>query len=272
MNKSVGTSYIKNKFATLLSKMVTDAKLSYNEITNRLIESEFLDCFENNNISIIYDKSYEAIIYDLFRKECAFSEEIDPVVYWCGEQYISIFLNKRVPLKQLFLMCPLATIEKYYELYHQQNESKFIDLFMNKIYGESILKKLRKKRGYSARELAVLSSVSINTIKYYENNENLYKASFENINRILSVLEYSHSFVKEKTDYVPSFVSLINISEIKENFYTYIYSFYNSDVEIEYNAGDFWIKGTHKKKINKKIIDAAIVYAIEKYDNRKLLF
>ena len=42
MNKSVGTSYIKSKIATLLSKMVTDAKLTYNEITDKLIDDDFL--------------------------------------------------------------------------------------------------------------------------------------------------------------------------------------------------------------------------------------
>lgn len=272
MNKTAGTSYIKNKFATLLSKMVTDAKLGYNEITDKLIENDFLDCFEKNDISIIYDKSYESIIYDLFKKECAFSEGTDPVIYWCGEQYISIFLNKRIPLKQLFVICSLKEMESYFDIYHQQNESKFIDFFMNKVKNESILYKLRKKRGYSARELATLSSISINTIKYYEKNENLFNASFENISKILSVLDYSYSIVKEKTNYIPSFISLINIKEIKINFEKYIHEFYNSYNTIEYNLGQFWLIGNQKKKIDKKVIDAALVYAIENYSEEKLLF
>lgn len=272
MSKTTGTSYIKNKFATLLSKMVTDAKLGYNEITDTLIDNDFLDCFEKNDISIIYDKSYEAIIYNLFRKECSYSESIDPVVYWCGEQYISLFFNKRIPLKQLFLICPLKQMETYYDIYHEQNESKFIEMFIEKNYKESILKKLRKKRAYSARELSILSSISINTIKYYENNSNLYKASFENINKILSVLNYSDSLVKEKTNYVPSFISLINIKEIKTNFDKYISYFNNSNIETEYINGDFWIKGKQRKLIERKVVDAAIVYAIENYKGDKLLF
>ena len=272
MNTRTGTRYIKNKFATLLSKMVTDAKLGYNEITDKLIENEFLECFEKNDISIIYDKSYEAIIYDLFKKECSYSENIDPVIYWCGEQYISLFLNKRIPLKQLLLICPLQQMESYYDIYHEQNEIKIIEMFIKKIYKESILKKLRKKRGYSARELAILSSVSINTIKYYENNSNLYKASFENITKILSVLNYSDSLIKKKTCYVPSFVSLINIEEIKINFEKYIRNFYNSEDEIEYSTGYFWIKKQHKKKVDNKVVNAAIIYAIENYKEKKLLF
>ena len=272
MNKSAGTSYIKSKIATLLSKMVTDAKLTYNEITDKLIDDDFLDCFEKNDISIIYNKSCEAIIHDLFRKEGSYSEEIDPVVYWCGEQYISLFLNKRIPLKQLFLLCPLKQMESYYNVYHEQNESKFIQMFIKKDYKESILKKIRKKRGYSARELSILSSVSINTIKYYENNNNLYRASFENINKILSVLNYSDSLVKEKTNFVPSYISLINIKEIKKNFDNYISLFVNSNVETEYINGDFWIKGQHKKKIDRKVVEAATVYAIENYNENKLLF
>ena len=272
MSKAEGTQYIKNKFATLLSKMVTDAKLGYNEITDKLIENNFLDCFEKNDISIIYDKSYEAIIYVLFKKECSYSEGIDPVVYWCGEQYISLFLNKRIPLKQLLLICPLRQMESYYDIYHEQNEIKFIEMFINRIYQESILKKLRKKRGYSARELAILTSVSINTIKYYENNSNLYKASFENITKILSVLDYSDSLIKEKTCYVPSFDSLINIKEIRASFEKYICNFYNSNNEIEYSNGCFWIKSQRKKKVDSKVVNSAIIYAIENYEDNKLLF
>lgn len=272
MKINTETTYIKNKFSTLLSKMVTDAKLGYNEITNKFIENDFLDCFEKNDLSEFYDKSYEAIIFDLFKKECSFSEGIDPVVYWCGTQYINIFLNKRIPLKQLFLICSLKQMESYYEIYHQQNESKFIDMFIEKIYSESILKILRKKRNYSARQLAVLSSISINTIKYYENNKNLYNASFENINKLTMVLNYSYSLIKEKTDYIPSYNPLINIKEIRTNFEKYISYFYNSDANIEYYADEFWLLETHKKKIEKKVIDSAIVYAIENYSGDKLLF
>ena len=78
--------------------------------------------------------------------------------------------------------------------------------------------------------------------------------------------------MKEKTSYVPSFISLINIKEIKINFDKYICNFYNTDNEIEYSNGYFWIKRQRKKKIDKKVIDSAIVYAIENYEGDKLLF
>ena len=272
MNNSIGTSYIKNKFATLLSKMVTDAKLGYNEISDKLIENDFLDSFENNDISDIYEKSYEAIIYDLFKKECSYSQGLDPVIYWCGEQYINLFLNKRIPLKQLFLICPLKQMEGFYEIYHQQSELKFIEMFMKSIYTTSILKKLRKKRGYSARELAILTSISINTIKYYENNDNLFKASFENIKKIISVLDYSDSIVKQKTSYVPAFISLLNIEEIKTNFDKYICYFYNTQTSIEYIDGYFWLSNSKKIKVDSIVIDEAFIYAVENYKDNKLLF
>ena len=58
MNKTAGTSYIKNKFATLLSKMVTDAKLGYNEITDKLIENSFLSA----KLKDYYQKFYKTRI------------------------------------------------------------------------------------------------------------------------------------------------------------------------------------------------------------------
>lgn len=273
MKKTEGTLYIKNKFATLLSKMVTDGGLSYNEITNKLIEDNFLDCFETNDIKEFYDKSYESIIYSLFKKECVYHEGIDPVVYWCGLQYMNLFLNKRIPLKQLLILCPLSKMESYYKTYHELNDSKFIDVFMKKEYSNSILKQLRNNRNYSIRELSLLSSISPNTLKYYEDNHNLYKASFSNIIKLLNILDYSDSVVKEKTCYIPpSFSSLLKIKEIKKFFNEYIHMFFNTNDDIEYNLGVFWLKSNRNKKIDKEIVDSAIVFAIEKYEGNKLLF
>ena len=276
MNKSVGTSYIKNKFSTLLSKFVVEAKLSLDEITNRLIENDFLDCFETNDLTPFYDKSYEAITYDLFKKELIYSEDTDPVIYWCGLQYMNIFLNRRIPLKQLLLLCPLSEMVKYFEIYHEQSEIKFIDVFFKEKYNNSILKTLRNKRNYSLRELSILTGVNVNTLKYYEINDNLYKASFVNINRILYILKYSESLVKEKTSYIPSFVSLLNDKELRKLIEEYIYSFYNTKDKIEYELNDFWLIGKRNKLISQDILDSAIIYSIEEYNNKhknsKLIF
>lgn len=78
--------------------------------------------------------------------------------------------------------------------------------------------------------------------------------------------------MKEKTSYVPSFISLINIKEIKASFDKYICNFYNSDNEIEYSDGCFWIKSQQKKKDDNKVINSAIIFTIENYKDNKLLF
>lgn len=272
MRKNVGASYIKDKFSNLLSKLVGDAKLSCNEITDRLIESDFLDMFEKNDISPFYDKSYEALIYDLFQKEVVFSNELETDIYWCGIQYMNLFFNKRIPLKQLFVLCPLQEMRKYYNVYHEQNESKLIDVFMKKEYSNSILKVLRVKRGYSFRQLSLLTDISENTLKYYEINDNLYKASFANVSRILFILNYSDSITKRKSDYVPSFVSLLENNDIKPNFEAFIHEYYNTKDKVEYKLDGFWLMGKKKRLINKKTVDLAILYAIDQYKGNKLLF
>lgn len=272
MSISVGTTYIKDKFSTLLSKLVVEAKLSYNEITDRFIEDDFLDAFEKNDLSIFYDKSYEAIIFDLFKKEVVYSEDIDPVIFWCGRQYMNLFLNRFIPLKQLFILCPLRQMEKYYEIYHEQSDSKFIDVFMDKEYKNSILKELRNKRNYSIRELSILTGISANTLKYYEENDNLYKASYYNVNRILEVLEYSDSLVKKKTAFIPSFISLLEDKQLKQSFDKHIQNFYNTKDSIVFEYNGFWFNGKRKKLISSKVIDSAIIYSIEQYSGDRLLF
>lgn len=272
MSRNIETTYIKDKFSILLSKLVVEAKLSYNEITDRLIEDDFLDSFERNDLSIFCDKSYEAITFDLFKKEVVYSQDIDPVIFWCGRQYMNLFLNRLIPLKQLFILCPLKQMEKYYEIYHEQSESKFIDVFMNKEYKNSILKKLRNKRNLSIRELSILTGISVNTLKYYENNINLYKASFDNINRILEVLEYSDSLVKKKTAFIPSFISLLEDKQLKQSFDKYIQTFYNTTDKIIFEYNSYWLDSKRKKLISSKVIDCAIIYSIEQYTGDRLLF
>ena len=228
--------------------------------------------FEDNELSYFYDKSYESIIYSLFKKECSYSEGLDPVVYWCGQQYMNIFLNLRIPLKQIFVVCPISKIESYYDIYHEQNGSKLIDIFLKDDYLNSIIKILRKKRGYSLRELSLLTNISINTLKYYECNQNLYAASFKNVSKILNVLEYSYSIAREKTDYIPNYISLLTIDEIKESFENYICSYYSSNGSVELEMDSFWFVSNRRIKIDTKVVDSAIVFAIEKYKDNKLLF
>lgn len=185
---------------------------------------------------------------------------------------MNLFLNKRIPLKQLFVLCPLRKMEEYYEIYHEQSPSKFIDVFMKNEYTNSILKTLRNKRNYSIRELSVLTGISINTLKYYEDNDKLYKASFDNIKKILNVLEYSDSIVKRTTNYIPSFISLLQDKQLKQLFDEYIHSFYNTNDDIEYYLNDFWFVGKKRKLISRKVIDAATIYAIEQYKDDNLIF
>lgn len=270
--ETIDIPYIKDKFSTLLSKLVTNARLSYSDITYRFIKSDFLDCFENNNLSYFFDKSYEAIIQDLFNKESVYSEDIDPVIYWCGIQYMNIFLNKRIPLKQLFLMCPLRKMESYYEMYHEQNDIKLVNVFMNELYQKSILKELRNDKRYSIRELSILTGISPNTLKYYEDNKNLFKASFENVNKLRKVLECSDSLMKEKSDFVPYTNVILETKETKQNFDKYVKNYYNSDNRIIYEDDSYYQEGRTKRLVTKDVRDSAILYTIDQYNDDKLLF
>ena len=143
---------------------------------------------------------------------------------------------------------------------------------MNKEYKNSILKELRNKRHYSIRELSILTGISVNTLKYYENNINLYKASFDNINRILEVLEYSDSLVKKKTAFIPSFISELEDKQLKQSFDKYIQTFYNTKDKIIFEYNSYWLDSKRKKLISSKVIDCAIIYSIEQYTGDRLLF
>lgn len=217
MIEEINTILIKEKFGNLISKLYEDAKIEIEEINDKLIYSDFLNCFELNNIDYFLEKTNDSIIRAVFDKEIVYNNQTNMILYWCGVQYINIFLNKRIPLKQVFLLCPLNEMIDYFEIYHELNERELINEFIKNKYTKNILKRIRKDKNYSINELSMITDIKKCTIDYYESsNEHLYESSYTNISKLKNILKCDESLFRRKSDFVLYTETLFENKETKK--------------------------------------------------------
>lgn len=200
----VDTSLMKRKFAKLLSALYYSANIELANISHKFIYGDYFDSLEKNILDNL-SKPIDTIVYDLFKAPLLIDDiqDIGPI-YWSGLQYMNLFLNYSIPIKTLFLVCPLEIMITHYTIYHEMSEIQFCEMFIKNYYSKPILKLLRKEKRLTVAELATLTNISIPTINYYEtSNSKLFNASYKNISEISKVLGVSEIFFKRESDFVP---------------------------------------------------------------------
>lgn len=219
---------IKRKFARLLSALYHQANIELANITDKFTFGDYFDSLENNNIDNML-KPVDVIINDLFKAPLLGDnvQDVGPL-YWSGIQYMNLFLNYSIPLRTLFLVCPLNQMVGHYNIYHEMSEIQFCDMFLKTYCQKSILKILRKERKMTVAELAALTRITVPTINYYEaSNENLFNASYKNISKISKVLGVSELFFKKESDFVPVSEYLIKDIDFVKSFSRVTNGFFN---------------------------------------------
>ena len=259
---------IKNRFATIITKMYYGASIDLDNITDKVLYDNFFDCLEENDVFRLYDSTQE-IIKKLFNAEIKFdSNNVNPV-FWAAQQYINISLNCLIPLKQIMLLCPLKEMISHFTIYHEMNDIEIKKEFLSNENKRIILKELRKGRHLSIRELAVLTDISIDTIKYYEkNNEILFKASSENILKLARALNVSLSFFKKRSDFVVISEALLEnedyVKMLKESIQDYLGT--KNDIAI-----NKWTLNTVVVNNKLKVLSDDVLYSLIARTNSKYI-
>lgn len=234
-------SSLKVKFAKLLSYLFHNANLELDNINDKLLSSSFLNMLEENRLKEFLSMPFEVMTSKLFPKvEQTLSDNNDiGEVYWSGLQYMNLFLNYRIPLRTLFLLCPLRDMVNRFRIYHEMNEIELCkDFLRNEYVHNSILKHFRNSIGLSVRELSLLSSVPEPTIKYLEdNNDNFYNATNKTLDSLCRILNIDPIFVKRKSSFLPVTYELLNNKEFV--------------VLVSIVIGDYYLKG-HKPNLSIK--------------------
>ena len=281
----------KRKFGSLLSLLYHNAGIRLENINNMLIFSSYLDLFEKGRIEEFMNTSNEDIALTLFKDALLFSDGHKDIgdIYWCGIQYMNIFFNYQIPLRTLFVLCPLDEMVKKYTIYHEMNEIELCKDFMkNEYINNSILKYFRKNKNLSIADLSFLSGVSNPTIRYFEqDNTRLYKAPHAVLNSLEGVLEVPQTILKEKSDFLALTPDLIHNDDflfiVKEVFNAYLNKTIDNLIIVYSNKeitddGDYLILADNLLKmhdgkiiaINESVSKQLISISIERYINKYL--
>ena len=223
----------KEKFARLLTYLYFDAKIELDNISKAMVDSSFLDIFENNKLNDFMAMSVETMGKTLFPQlNAPYQDSGKDIgeIYWSGLQYMNILMNYRIPLRTIFILLPLKEMVKKFLIYHEMNEIELCRDFMKYEYKSvSILKYFRINASLSVRELSFLTNIPEVTIKYLENNDNLYSATNKNLEPLARVLHIDPIFFKRKSSFIPVTYSILNSYEFA--------------VEMSKTIGDYYLKG-----------------------------
>ena len=213
----INISELKTKFGKLLSYLFHNANLELDNINDKLLSSSFLDMLEDNRLNEFISMPLEVMTRELFPKVEQSLDSNNDIgeIYWAGLQYMNLFLNYRIPLRTLFILCPLKEMVAKFTIYHEMNEIELCKDFMKDNYiNNSILKYFRNLKRLSVRELSILSGVAEPTIKYLEdNNNNFYNATNKTLDSICRVLNIDMTFLKRKSQFLPVTYNLLNNKE-----------------------------------------------------------
>lgn len=291
-------SDIKIKFGNLLSALYFNANIELDNINNKMINSSFLDCFENNEVESFINTPNEQIILTLFPNvviSSTSSKDIGPI-YWSGIQYMNLFFNYRIPLRTLFLVCPLKNMVNKFDIYHEMNEIELCKRVISIEYkNNSIVQYYRKSKSLSVRELSLLTNTPEPSIRYYElDNNNLFKANYESIEALKESLLIPNSLLKKQSSFFPFTFSFLKKDDFNDCIKQVLNNYYVVDIpvlEIEFEEkpfikkgdarlfiGDysyFYYKGKRKyidESILNKLLQKALKVYIHKYIAVNLVF
>ena len=232
---------IKSKLGHLLS-VLADNGITNESITETVLMHPYFDLLESSDPMSFLRDEIPQICRDIFKFDPYFDAKTTLIsdYMWAAEAYLSLTFNLLMPLKQIFLLCPLDEMLKHYYVYHEKGLDAFVRFFKEHYQTVSILKTLRLNKGLSLRQLSVLSSVNVQSLLIYEsNNQKLFNASHATIESLATSLHVSLSFFRKRSCFVPFGFFLLDISSYRETFIQVVADYQGISVtEMSIEMGD----------------------------------
>ena len=155
--------------------------------------------FQNGNPSYVAGKTGCEIVKEVIQKSGLKVEEIEDVMYvdkspeyWAGWALAFYQWYSTKSFSRIFRAVPIREILRMYPVFHEMDIMKFVDAMNEKIkqfYPETNLKRIRCYAGYSQKELADLSGVSIRQIQLFEQRQrDINKAQALSVAKLRRVL------------------------------------------------------------------------------------
>jgi len=161
--KSVNINEIKNKFGYLLSFLHLQCELDNDSISNVIVESNYFDFLENNDVESFLSKDIVTISKNVFRaSQKKYSPNYLNDYVYAGECYISISISLCIPLRKLFLIYPLSKMLSLFPLYHEVAQFRVIEKVKNDISTKTAFSILLEKSEYSVLSVSKICDINRN--------------------------------------------------------------------------------------------------------------
>ena len=173
-----------------------DNKINFYSFTNFLLKSEFLNQIQKDKYSDIFEMPIEDIFFSItgYDIEEDKSYGIYNDAYWSGQCYFDLHKKLNISFSYIFLKLPLEKMIDIYTIYHEMDFSSLCDYFREIEKQKTILNLLCKSKKCSLNDVSKATSLSLNTLKKYNSDdEALFKASFQNIAKLVDFFDVDYS-------------------------------------------------------------------------------
>ena len=190
---------IRETFSRLFVLAISN-KMNFDSFTNMLVKREFISMIENNNYDPSFNKPIDKLFYDItgFKVKEDNSYGIYNDAFWCGQNYFDLYLKIKKSFSYIFLKLPLETMLNIYTIFHEMDFSSLVDYFYKKCKEKTILRLLCEKTNKSLPSISRDTLIPLSTLKKYNiSDEYLYKASFQNIAKLVTYFDVTYSLFKE---------------------------------------------------------------------------
>lgn len=183
----------------MLDFAVYELKYDVTIFFDTFIASGIAKEFERGDVGVVVGRSGVELTYEVLqrvgsmemRMKAYYSAWKSPE-YWAGWALAYYQWKTALSFAEIVRYVPIIRIIALYEPYHEMDIRQFVDK-MNELYheakGDTNLKILRKRAGYTQKELALLTGIPMRTLQQYEQRQkSINKASVEYIYAISKVL------------------------------------------------------------------------------------
>ena len=192
-----------DKARTVLGRMldfaVYDLGYDISEFFQLFICSGLAERFGDGDFTLLVGKSGVELAYEVLELSGIVKERIKPAYavsrseeFWVGWALAYYQWETGIRFEEIIRYLPIKEIQALYSPYHEMDIRQFVDK-MNELFRnaktETNLKLLRMRTGFSQRELAELSGVSVRTIQQYvQRQKNINKAQVETLVQLSHIL------------------------------------------------------------------------------------
>lgn len=154
------------------------------EFAGLFLDSTVAVSWEAGNPKYIAGKSGEEILEEITGRNLVVSTQPKDrsASYWCGHVYAYAQWYFGCRFAELFSAIPIEELLPLYTPLHEADISKTMNTFRRRLFPQPALKTWREKRNLSQSQLARISSVSLRSIKAYEQGDlDISKAGYETL-------------------------------------------------------------------------------------------